>query len=48
VDGIQRYVVPHIARKNDAMANWMDRFKAVGNGQDAIVAATAFRILKGK
>jgi len=48
MDGIQGYVVPHITRKNDAMAHWMDRFKAVGNGQDAIVAATAWRILGGE
>ena len=48
MDGIQGYVVPHIAGKNDEMAQWLDRFKAVGNGQDAIVAATAWRILGGE
>ena len=48
VDGVRGYVSTHIAGKNDAMANWMDRFKAIGNGQDAVVAARAFRILKGK
>jgi len=48
VDGIQGYVIPHIARKNDEMADWLDRFKAIGNGQDAIVAATAWRILGGE
>lgn len=48
LDGIQGYVRPHIAGKDDEMANWLDRFKAVGNGQDAIVAATAWRILVGE
>ncbi len=48
LDGIQGYVSPHIAGKDDEMANWLDRFKAVGNGQDAIVAATAWRILGGE
>lgn len=48
LDGIQGYVGPHIAGKNDEMANWLDRFKAVGNGQDAVVAATAWRILGGE
>jgi DNA (cytosine-5)-methyltransferase 1 len=48
MDGIQGYVSPHIAGKNDEMAHWLDRFKAVGNWQDARVAATAWRILGGK
>jgi len=48
VDGVREYIMPHIARKNDAMAHWMDRFKAVGNGQDSLVAATAWRILGGE
>ena len=45
VDGIRRYLESHICRKNDEIPNCMDRFKAVGNAQDPIVAATAFRIL---
>jgi len=48
LDGIQGYVSPHIAGKDDEMANWLDRFKAVGNGQDARVAATAWKILGGE
>jgi hypothetical protein len=30
------------------VANRVDRLKAIGNGQVPAVAATAFRILKGK
>ena len=47
LDGIQGYIVSHIAGKDDEMANWLDRFKAIGNGQDAVVAATAWKILQG-
>ena len=45
VDGIKGYLESHICRKNDETPNFMDRFKAVGNAQDPIVAATAFKIL---
>lgn len=45
MDGVQRYIESHICRKNDEIPNFMDRFKAVGNAQDPIVASTAFKIL---
>lgn len=45
MDGVREYVIPHIVRKDDAVANWMDRFKAVGNGQDASVARLAWEVL---
>jgi DNA (cytosine-5)-methyltransferase 1 len=48
LDGIRGYVGSHIAGKNDEMARWLDRFKAIGNGQDAVVAATAWKILGGE
>ena len=47
VDGVRGYVDPCIAGKNDAVAFALDRFKAIGNGQDATVAALAWRILSG-
>ncbi len=34
-------------RSNDGFSNRVDRFKAIGNGQVPLVAATAFRILSG-
>jgi DNA (cytosine-5)-methyltransferase 1 len=38
----------YFQRKSDAMAGWMDRLKAIGNGQVPAVAATAFRLLINK
>jgi DNA (cytosine-5)-methyltransferase 1 len=35
-------------RSDDGMADWVDRIKAIGNGQVPIVAATAWRILGGE
>lgn len=32
-------------RGTDEVADWMDRIKAIGNGQDPILAATAWQIL---
>lgn len=43
--GVQGYIESHICGKNDEVSNFMDRFKAVGNAQDPIVAATAFSLL---
>jgi DNA (cytosine-5)-methyltransferase 1 len=37
-----------MGRMANGVANRVDRLKAIGNGQVSIVAATAFRILKGK
>jgi DNA (cytosine-5)-methyltransferase 1 len=37
-----------LGRVADGVANRVDRLKAIGNGQVPLVAATAFRILKGK
>jgi hypothetical protein len=34
-----------LERVKDGMANRLDRLKAIGNGQDCRVAATAFSIL---
>ena len=39
---------PELGRVADGVADRVDRLKAIGNGQVSIVAATAFRILKGK
>ena len=36
-----------IKRNPDEVARGMERLKAIGNGQDPILAATAFRILQG-
>lgn len=36
-----------IERGSDELARGMERLKAIGNGQNPIVAATAFRILSG-
>ena len=36
---------PELLRTYNAMASWMDRKKAIGNGQVPIVAATAWNIL---
>jgi DNA (cytosine-5)-methyltransferase 1 len=41
-------IEPGFCRMVDGVANRVDRLKAIGNGQVSIVAATAFRILKGK
>ena len=41
-------IEPELGRVADGVANRVDRLKAIGNGQVSIVAATAFRILKGK
>jgi len=35
----------YFQRRSDAMAHWMDRLKAIGNGQVPLCAATAWRIL---
>ena len=35
----------YFQRRSDAMAHWVDRLKAIGNGQVPAVAATAFRLL---
>ena len=35
----------YFQRRSDAMACWMDRLKAIGNGQVPLCAATAWRIL---
>jgi len=35
----------YFQRRSDAMASWMDRLKAIGNGQVPLVAATAWRLL---
>lgn len=43
--GIEGYASPFIFGKDDEIPNRMDRFKAVGNSQDPIVAATAFNML---
>ena len=37
-----------IKRDNDAVAEGMERLKAIGNGQDAILAATAFSTIANK
>jgi DNA (cytosine-5)-methyltransferase 1 len=39
---------PGKPRVDDGMANRMDRFRAIGNGQVPICMATAFRILSGE
>jgi DNA (cytosine-5)-methyltransferase 1 len=39
---------PGLRRGIDVMAHRVDRLKAIGNGQVSLVAAKAFRILKGK
>jgi DNA (cytosine-5)-methyltransferase 1 len=36
----------YFQRRSDAMASWMDRLKAIGNGQVPLVAATAWSLLK--
>jgi DNA (cytosine-5)-methyltransferase 1 len=36
---------PRMERVAHGMAHWMDRLKAIGNGQDPFVAALAWRIL---
>jgi len=36
----------YFQRRADAMACWVDRLKAIGNGQVPLCAATAWRILK--
>lgn len=36
---------PGVERVAHGMANWVDRLKAIGNGQDPVVAANAFKIL---
>jgi DNA (cytosine-5)-methyltransferase 1 len=41
-------VEPNMGRMADGVADRVDRLKAIGNGQVSVVAATAFRILKGK
>jgi DNA (cytosine-5)-methyltransferase 1 len=35
----------YFQRRSDAMAYWVDRLKAIGNGQVPLCAATAWRIL---
>ena len=37
--------IPDMGRKIDGLASWMDRLKAIGNGQVPQVAATAWNIL---
>lgn len=39
---------PDIHRVDDGMADWMDRLKAIGNGQVPRVAAAAFNILSSR
>jgi DNA (cytosine-5)-methyltransferase 1 len=39
---------PNVGRVADGVAARVDRLKAIGNGQVPIVAATAFRILRGR
>lgn len=39
---------PDIHRMDDGMADWVDRLKAIGNGQVPRVAATAFSILSSR
>jgi len=39
---------PDELRVANGLAYWMDRIKAVGNGQVPIVAATAFAVLSGQ
>lgn len=41
----RRGITPQLHRKNDGLAYGLDRLKAIGNGQDPWVAATAWRIL---
>jgi DNA (cytosine-5)-methyltransferase 1 len=41
----RRGITPQLHRKNDGLACGLDRLKAIGNGQDPWVAATAWRIL---
>jgi DNA (cytosine-5)-methyltransferase 1 len=41
-------VEPNVGRVADGVAARVDRLKAIGNGQVPIVAATAFRILRGR
>ena len=36
----------YFQRRSDAMACWVDRLKAIGNGQVPLCAATAFNILR--
>jgi len=41
-------IEPELGRVANGVADRVDRLKAIGNGQVSAVAATAFRILKGK
>jgi DNA (cytosine-5)-methyltransferase 1 len=38
----------YFQRRSDAMACWMDRLKAIGNGQVPLCAATAWELLKAR
>jgi len=44
-DGLLGMVPSEFIRVDDGMAHWVDRIKAVGNGQCPIVAANALKIL---
>lgn len=41
----QGRTVPYVCRENHAVADGMDRLEAIGNGQDAVVAAAAWELL---
>lgn len=38
-------IEPRLGRVADGLADWLDRIKAIGNGQIPVVAASAWRIL---
>jgi DNA (cytosine-5)-methyltransferase 1 len=42
---LQGRTMPYVCREGHGMANGMDRLRAIGNGQDARVAALAWRTL---
>jgi DNA (cytosine-5)-methyltransferase 1 len=48
IDGNVAEKCPNGIRIGNVMADELDRIKAVGNGQDPIVAATAWKILTGR
>lgn len=48
MDGMHGLLSRHAGGRDDGVADWMDRIKAVGNGQVPAVAAFAFRILAGR
>lgn len=45
LDGLQRYVIPHIVGKDDVLPDWVDRFKAIGNAQHCSVVRLAWHTL---